>query len=177
MLAAAHSIMHRHGSYAARLGLAAATALLAAACDVPLGAQPVPDDVVAPSVVGLITSAEIRGDVRLLTLATGEELQVPMNATELYGLPGPDKLILIGTGGPAESDSDTWFAVFSEQGPDCYELPANGEVRGKWLATSFGFAVLLSDEWDETERRFINSPQVGFCLDEEGEAWRAYPGR
>jgi hypothetical protein len=177
MLAAAQSIMHRNVSYTARLGLAAATALLAAACDIPLGAQPVPDDVVAPSVVGLITSAVTRGDARLVTLATGEELRVPVNATELYGLPGPEKLILIGTGGPAKSDSDTWLAVFSEQGAGCYRLPANGEVRGKWLATSLGFAVLLSDEWDETERRFFNSPEVGFCLNEEGEAWRAYPGR
>ena len=159
------------------LGLLAAAAMLAvAACDAPLGAQPVPDEVVAASSAGLVTSAEISGDARLLTLAGGEELLIPLDATELYGLPDEGELILFGRDGPANSDTDTWFASFSEQGSGCYELPANGEVRGDRLATSLGFSVPLSDEWNETAHVFVDSPAVGFCLNESGQAWRAYPG-
>jgi hypothetical protein len=150
--------------------------LAATACDTPLGVQSVPDEVVAPSSAGLITSAETRGDVHLVMLATGEELRVPVGATELYGLPGPGRVILFGSGGPATSDTDTWFAVLSQYGSGCYELPANGEVRGDRLATSLGFSVPLSDEWNETEDRFVDSPAVGFCQNDQGEAWRARPG-
>ena len=156
--------------------LVLAVVVVSTACQTPLGAQPVPDEVATPSVVGVISSREIRDDGRLLTLATGVELLLPFDATELYGLAGEEKLIVFGTGGPAVSESNTWYAVFSERGSGCYEMPANGEVRGERLATSLGFSVPLSAEWTESEDVFVNSPQVGFCLNESGEATSAYPG-
>lgn len=150
-------------------------AVASTACDTPLGAQPVPDEIANPTAVGVISAREIGDDGRMLTLSTGEELLLPFDATELYGLAEEGKLIIFGTGGPAESESDTWYAVFTERGSDCYDMPANGEVRGDRLATSLGFSVSLSTRWSEPEDVFINSPPVGFCLDESGEATSAYP--
>jgi hypothetical protein len=58
--------------------------------------------------------------------------------------------------------------------PECFYIPANGEVRGERMALSEGFSLPLSDHWDEPETTFVQSPVVGFCLDDSGTVVRPY---
>jgi hypothetical protein len=149
---------------------------MATGCDQPLGAPTVPTDVVAPTTVGMIAKSEQRDDGILLTLENGETVVLPPDATDLTGQPNDGELVIVGTGGPAESSSGVWFAAVRAYSSGCFELTANGEVRGDRMATSFGFSLPLSEDWSETDRSFVNLPPVGFCLDESGEVVGTYPG-
>jgi hypothetical protein len=42
------------------------------------------------------------------------------------------------------------------------------------MALSEGFSLALSDEWDQPETTFVQSPVVGFCLDDSGTVVRPY---
>ncbi len=101
---------------------------------------------------------------------------LPLDATDLTGQPNDGELVIVGTGGTAESSIGVWFAAVRAYSSGCFELPANGEVRSGRMATSFGFSLPLSEAWSETDESFINLPPVGFCLDESGEVVSAYPG-
>ena len=111
-------------------------AALATGCDTPLGAPTVPDDVVAPTTVGLIAKAEQQDDGVLLTLENGESVLLAPDATDLTGQPNDGELVIIGTGAPAESRSDVWYAALRSYSSGCFQLTANGEVRGDRMATS-----------------------------------------
>ena len=80
--------------------VSAATVLLALAtgCDTPLGAPTVPDDVVAPTTVGLIAKAEQKDHGVLLTLEHGGTVLLPLGATDLTGQPNDAELVIVGTG-------------------------------------------------------------------------------
>ena len=147
-------------------------ALVAAGCDVPLGAPDVPDEVVAPSTVGVITDLAQQDDGVLATLDDGSTVLLPIGARDLIGGPEIGRLLIVGEGGPAESTEGVWYAALRALPSGCFDLPVNGEVRGERMALSVGFSLPLSDTWSETETRFVNSPPVGFCLDESGAVVR-----
>lgn len=157
----------RSGTTAALAG-----ALLLSACDQPFGAANVPEHVVEPATIGVVASLARRDDGALATMADGSEVLIPNGARELTGPAEESALLIVGTGGPAESDDGVWYASLRSGPSGCYWIAANGEVRGQRLALSAGFSLPLSDQWDEAETVFINSPTVEFCVDASGAVVR-----
>jgi hypothetical protein len=150
-------------------------ALMATACDPPLGAPVVPDDVVVPTTIGVIVTSEQTDDGRLVTLEDGGTALLPNAATDLTGPAADGRLLIVGEGGPAAPDGGVWYAAVPMRPSGCFVLSrANGEVRGDRMALSEGFSLPLSDEWTEAETSFVQSPPVGFCLDESGAVVRPY---
>jgi hypothetical protein len=143
-------------------------------CNPPLGAAGVPDDVVAPTTIGVIATSEQQDDGRLVTLEDGTAVLLPNGATDLTGPPADGRLLIVGEGRPAAPDGGVWYAAVAALPSGCFDLPANGEVRDDRMALSEGFSLPLSDEWDETETTFVNTPVVGFCLDDSGAVVRPY---
>lgn len=149
-----------------------ASAFLLAACDQPLGAADVPEDVVEPATVGVVANLERRDEGALATMDDGREVPIPSGATELAGPAEERALLIVGMGGPAGSDDGVWYASLRPGPSGCYWIAANGEVRGQRMALSDGFSLPLSDQWDESETVFINSPTVEFCVDASGAVVR-----
>lgn len=148
--------------------------VLAAACNPPLGAPTVPEDVVTPTTIGIISTSEQRDDGRLVTLRDGSGLLIPIGATDLTGPAADGRLLIMGEGSPAAPEGGVWYAAVRALPSGCFDLPANGEVRGDRMALSLGFSLPLNDEWDETTETFVETPVVGFCLDAEGTVVRPY---
>lgn len=152
-----------------------ATVLPALVLAVCARADEVPTEVAEPSVIGVIEDYEQRGDGAFLELDTGETVLIPPRSRELTGPVETGRLLIVGEGRPPADDGDQWFASIRASPSGCFPIAANGEVRGDRLVLSEGFSVALSEEWDETEARFVDSPPVGFCLNSSGEAvgvWR-----
>lgn len=143
-------------------------------CDPPLGAPSVPEDVVVPATIGVIATSEQQGDGRLVTLEGDSTVLLPNGATDLTGPAADGRLLIVGEGGPAAPDGGVWYAAVRALPSGCFDLPANGEVRGDRMALSLGFSLPLDDEWDETETTFVETPVVGFCLDDSGTVVRPY---
>lgn len=143
-------------------------------CDTPLGAVDVPDSVAMPTSIGVMKEAGVSNAGASVTLEDGQHLLIPRGAVELTGAPNVGELLITGSGREANPDGGPWYASIPRSGSGCFLIAANGEVRGDRLALSLGFSVPLSDRWDETETRFVESPSVGFCLDAEGRAVRPY---
>ena len=137
-------------------------------------ATEVPAAVTEPSVIGVIEVYEQTSDGALLTLEGGETVLLPPGSRELTGPVETGRLLIVGEGGPGPLAGDWWYSSLRRWPSGCFEIASNGEVRGERLALSEGFSVPLSDEWNETEVRFVDSPAVGFCLDSSGEAVRTY---
>jgi hypothetical protein len=151
-------------------------ALVATACDTPFVAEQVPDDIVSPTVVGLIADTESLRAELLVILEDGPEISLASNSVHLTGALLAGNLFIAGQGGPRASDGRTWYVGVSARPSGCFYLNANGEVRGERMAFSYGFSLPLSDEWSEQETIFIDSPSVGFCLNENGEVDSPYSG-
>jgi hypothetical protein len=150
-------------------------ALGVTACQFPLGAPQVPDDVAIPDTIGIIASSQQEDDGRLVTLEDGTRVLLPNDATDLTGPAADGRLLIIGQGGPAAPDGGVWYAAVPLRPSGCFILSrANGEIRGDRLALSLGFSLPLSDQWDESETTFVQSPPVGFCLDDAGTVVRPY---
>lgn len=143
-------------------------------CDTPLGAVDVPDSVAIPTSIGVMREVVFPRTGASITLEDGETVEIAHGASELTGPLNEGALLIAGHGGPADKQGAGWYASVPARSPDCYFVSVNGEVRGDRLALSLGFSVPLSARWDETETRFVESPSVGFCLDEEGRAVRPY---
>lgn len=152
---------------------ALAGAFLLAACEQPLGAADVPEDVVEPATIGVVADLERGDDGALTTLGDGREVLIPNGAKELSGPAEEGALLIVGRGGPAGSDEAVWYASLQSGPSGCYWIAANGEVRGQRMALSEGFSLPLSDDWAEAETVFINSPTVEFCLDASGAVVRS----
>jgi len=151
-------------------------ALLLTGCRDPLGAPGVPDEAAFPSVIGIVKGLEREPDGVLVELADGSSVLVPNGANDLTGSIELGRLVFYGESGLAGDNDGPWFAAIRSLPSGCYRVPVNGEVRDDRLALSLGFSVPLSEEWpeNETETRFVNSPPVGFCLNEAGEADGTY---
>ena len=156
------------------MGLALPVALLSTACDPPLGAPPVPDEVAIPATIGLIAESEQRDDGRLVTLEDGTRVLLPNGGTDLTGPAADGRLLVVGEGRPPAPDGGVWYAAVPSWPSGCFYLDANGEVRGDRMALSLGFSLPLSDAWSETETTFVQSPVVGFCLDRTGAVVGTY---
>lgn len=63
-------------------------ALVVTACQLPLGAPQVPDDVAIPDTIGIIASSQQEDEGRLVTLEDGSRVLLPNDATELTGAGG-----------------------------------------------------------------------------------------
>jgi hypothetical protein len=107
-----------------------AVAMVVAGCDPPLGAPAVPDDVVIPTTVGIIATSEQRDDGRLVSLEDGSTVLLPNGATDLTGPAADGRLLIVGEGGPPAPDGGVWYAAVAQLPSGCFDLPANGEVRG-----------------------------------------------
>jgi hypothetical protein len=149
-------------------------ALLSTGCDPPLGAPPVPDEVAIPTTTGLIARSEQRDDGRLVTLEDGSSVLLPNGATDLTGPAADGRLLIVGDGRPAAPDGGVWYAAVPSWPSGCFYLDANGQVRSDRMALSLGFSLPLSDEWEEAETTFVQSPVVGFCLDNAGAVVGTY---
>ena len=154
------------------IGAALAGALLLSACDQPLGAADVPEDVVEPATIGVVASLARRDEGALATMDDSREVLIPNGAKELTGPAEEGALLIVGMGGPAESDDAVWYASLRSGPSGCYWIAANGEVRGQRMALSEGFSLPLSDQWGEAETVFINSPTIEFCIDASGAVVR-----
>lgn len=152
----------------------AGLALVMAGCDTPLGAPAVPDEVAVPITIGMIATSEQRDEGRLVTLEAGSTVLLPNAATDLTGPAADGRLLIVGEGRPAAPDGGVWYAAVPVLPSGCFDLAANGEIRGDRMALSLGFSLPLSDDWDETETTFVELPPVGFCLDESGAVVRPY---
>lgn len=154
----------------------AGLALIVMACDPdrPLGAPTVPDEVVVPLIIGVIASSEQTDDGRLVTLDDGGTVLLPNAATDLTGPAADGRVLIVGEGRPAAPDGGVWYAAVHALPSGCFDLAANGEVRGDRMALSLGFSLPLGDDWDEAETNFVESPPVGFCLDGSGAVVRPY---
>ena len=159
-----------------RIALVVAALFILVGCETPLFAEGVPDDAVRPTVIAIVADSEQRGADRLVTLTDGRHVTLDADAIALSGGAADGNLLIVGEGGPKGAEGQTWYVGVFPAGPDCFDLSANGVVRGERLATSYGFSLPLSAQWDETETRFIKVPAVGFCLNERGEVVSAYPG-
>lgn len=165
-----------YGALPRLIALAVVATFLLVACETPLFAESVPDDAVIPSVVGIIVDSEQRGADRVVTVTGGDQVTLTTDAIALGGATADGNLLIAGEGGPKASEGQMWYAGVSQWGEGCFQLSANGVVRGERLATSYGFSIPLSGQWNEAETRFIDVPAVGFCLNERGEVVSAYPG-
>lgn len=154
--------------------LAGFAALGVAACQLPLGAPQVPDDVAIPATIGIIASSQQSDDGRLVTLEDGSRILLPNDATELTGPAADGRLLITGGGKPAAPGGGVWYAAVPRWSSDCLYLAANGEVRGDRMALSLGFSLPLSNQWSEAETIFVETPSVGFCLDDAGAVVRPY---
>lgn len=146
------------------------------ACDPdrPLGAPTVPDEVVVPLIIGVIAAIDQEAEGALVTLEDGATVLLPNGARDLTGQAEVDELLIVGGGRPADSDGGVWYASVRALPSGCFDLPANGEVRGDRMALSLGFSLPLSEDWVEAETTFVESPPVGFCLDDSGAVVRPY---
>ena len=151
--------------------VAVAIALFTGGCDL-LGTAEVPDEVATPSVVGVIESRDRQADGTHIELRDGTTLVIPNGATVIAGVAEERELLIYGEDGIPGRSEGPWYAAVSRLSSGCYDVPVNGEVRGDRMALSYGFSLPLSDEWSETETEFIQSPPVGFCLDESGAVTR-----
>lgn len=147
-------------------------ALVVTACQLPLGAPQAPDEVVVPTTIGLIATSEQEDDGRLVILEDGSRVLLPNGAADLTGPAADGRLLILGQGGPRAPDGGVWYAAVRALPSECFDLPANGVVRGDRMALSLGFSLELNDEWDEAETTFVETPVVGFCLDDSGTVVR-----
>jgi hypothetical protein len=153
----------------------AGLALIVAACDPPLGAPAVPEDVALPTTIGVIAEIDQGTEGAMLALESGATVLLPIGARDLTGQAEVGRLLILGEGMPAAPDGGVWYAAVPSRPSGCFVLSrANGEVRGDRLALSLGFSLPLSDEWSEAETTFVQSPPVGFCLDDSGAVVRPY---
>lgn len=143
-----------------------------------------PEQAVEPSIVGVVDSIAHSTEGRIV-LVDGTEItwdQVAFEITTRSGAAGD--LLIYGTE-PLEGGEAPWMIMVppsvatvrngpperSEGRPACYQLLANGEVRGDRMALSTGFSLPLADPnhelWQQGE--FVDYPMRHFCLDEAGQ--------
>jgi hypothetical protein len=134
----------------------------------------VPDNVATPDTIGIIASSQQEDDGRLVTLEDGSRILLPNDATDLTGPAADGRLLITGEGGPAAPDRGLWYAAVPRWPSGCLYLESNGVVRGDRMALSLGFSLPLDDGWDEAETTFVETPVVGFCLDDSGTVVRPY---
>jgi hypothetical protein len=134
----------------------------------------VPDEVAIPDTIGIVSSIDQEPEGARVTLEDGATVLLPNGSRDLTGAAEVGRLLIVGEGRPADPDGGVWYAAVRAFPSGCFDLPGNGEVRGDRMALSLGFSLPLSDDWDETETTFVESPSVGFCLDESGAVVRPY---